>query len=240
MFSKFVDFILSSFRLSVYFKKYNILVIINTIITKPIKTSNFLWAMEIQERIAKEIITEDGTNREMESICGIDVYYKNNIAHCSAVIMNNSFKIIESVNTKCSVKYPYIPSLFMLRESAPILNTLKTLHNSFDVLLVDGHGILHPRKCGLASYIGFLIGKATIGIAKSLLVGSIIHEGFIAYGGEVLGYRISKDSKKEIFISVGHYISLATAVDLVKKITKTNEWIPEPLRLADINSKNHT
>lgn len=177
---------------------------------------------------------------EMESICGIDVYYRNNIAHCSAVIMNDSFKVIESANTKSSVKYPYIPSLFMLRESGPILNTLKTLHNSFDVLLVDGHGILHPRKCGLASYIGFLIGKATIGVAKSLLVGSIIHESFIAYGDEDLGYRIAKDSRKEIFISVGHYISLATAVDVVKRVTKMNEWIPEPLRLAHINSKNHT
>jgi deoxyinosine 3'endonuclease (endonuclease V) len=176
----------------------------------------------------------------MESICGIDVCYRKNIAHCSAVIMNNSFKIIETANTKSSVKYPYIPSLFMIRESGPILNTLKTLHNSFDVLLVDGHGILHPRKCGLASYIGFLIGKATIGVAKSLLVGSIIHEDFIAYNGEVLGYRFAKDSKKEIFISVGHCISLATAVDLVKRVTKTDEWIPEPLRLADINSKNHT
>jgi len=235
-----VDFILSRvLDSSVYFKKYNILVIINTIITTPIKTSNYLWAKEIQEKIAKKIITDDSINREIESICGIDVCYRNNIAHCSAVIMNNSFKIIESANTKSSVKYPYIPSLFMLRESGPILNTLKTLHNPFDVLLVDGHGILHPRKCGLASYIGFLIGKATIGVAKSLLVGSIIREDFIAYSGEVLGYRIAKDSKKEIFISVGHYISLATAVDLVKRVTKTNEWIPEPLRLADINSKNH-
>jgi deoxyribonuclease V len=71
-------------------------------------------------------------------------------------------------------------------------------------------------------------------------VGSIIHEDFIAYSGEVLGYRIAKNSKKEIFISVGHYISLATAVDVVKRVTKTNEWIPEPLRLADINSKNNT
>jgi len=216
------------------------LVITNTIITKAIKTLDYHWAKEIQERITKKIITDDSINREIESICGIDVCYRNNIAHCSAVIMNNSFKIIESANTKSSVKYPYVPSLFMLRESGPILNTLKTLHNSFDVLLVDGHGILHPRKCGLASYIGFLIGKATIGVAKSLLVGSIIHEDFIAYSGEVLGYRIAKDSKKEIFISVGHYISLATAVDLVKRVTKTNEWIPEPLRLADINSKNHT
>ena len=216
------------------------MVFINTIITKPIITSNYIWAKEIQEGIAKKIITDDGINREMESICGVDVSYRNDIAHCSAVIMNDSFKVIESANIKSSVKYPYIPSLFMLRESSPILNTLKTLHNSFDVLLVDGHGILHPRKCGLASYIGFLIGKATIGVAKSLLVGSISHEDFITYGGEVLGYRIAKGSKKEIFISVGHHISLVTAVDLVKRVTKTNEWVPEPLRLADINSKNHT
>jgi len=127
------------------------LVIINTIIKTAIKTSDYHWAKEIQERIAKKIVTDDSINREMESICGIDVCYRNNIAHCSAVIMNNSLKIIETANTKSSVKYPYVPGLFMLRESGPILTTLRILHNSFDVLLVDGHGILHPRKCGLFS-----------------------------------------------------------------------------------------
>jgi deoxyribonuclease V len=221
-------------------KKDNILVFINTIITTAIKTSNYHWAKEIQERISKKIVTDDRINGEMERICGIDVYYRNNIAHCSAVIMNDNFKLIESANTKSPIKYPYIPGLFMLRESGPILNTLRTLHNSFDVLLVDGHGILHPRKCGLASYVGFIIGKATIGVAKSLLVGSIIREDLIRYGGEVLGYMIAKEGRKEIFISVGHYISLATAVDVVKRIIKKEEWIPEPLRLADINSKYHS
>lgn len=215
---------------------------INTIITTPIKISNYHWAKEIQERISKKIITDDRINGKMERICGVDVYYRNNIAHCSAVIMNDNFKLIESANTKSPVKYPYIPGLFMLRESGPILNTLRTLRNSFDVLLVDGHGILHPRKCGLASYVGFIIGKATIGVAKSLLVGSIIRDGFVRYGDgdEVLGYMIAKEGRKEIFISVGHYISLATAVDVVERIIKKKEWIPEPLRLADINSKNHS
>ena len=123
----FIEFLDSS----VYFKKNKILVIINTIITTPIKTSNYLWAKKIQEKIAKNIITNDGVNREMEFVCGIDVCYRNNVAYCSAVIMNKSFKIIEIANTKSSVKYPYIPSLFMLRESGPILNTLRTLHNSF-------------------------------------------------------------------------------------------------------------
>ena len=106
-------YFLSSFRLFGLLKKYNILVIINTIIKTAIKTSDYHWAKEIQERIAKKIVTDDSINREMESICGIDVCYRSNITHCSAVIMNNSFKIIESANTKSSVKYPYVPSLFM-------------------------------------------------------------------------------------------------------------------------------
>jgi deoxyribonuclease V len=196
-------------------------------------------AIELQREIAKKVIAEDTLHKEIEYICGIDVSYKNNAAYCSAVIIKkNTLELIESVDSKSVVRHPYISGLFILRESKPILTTLKSLKNHFDLLLIDGHGQLHPRKCGLASYIGVLIDKPTIGVAKTLLCGSIMEDQSVEYDGTVLGFRIKKEGKKQIYVSVGHKISLTTAIKIIKEITKKEEWIPEPIRIADLNSKN--
>lgn len=195
-------------------------------------------AIELQREIAKKVIAEDTLHKEIEYICGIDVSYKKNIAYCSAaIIKKNTLELIESVDSKSVVRHPYISGLFILRESIPILTTLKSLKNHFDLLLIDGHGLLHPRKCGLATYIGVLIDKPTIGVAKSLLCGSIMEDQSVEYDGTVLGFTIKKEGKKQIYVSVGHKISLTTAIQIIKKITKKEEWIPEPLRIADLNSK---
>ena len=195
-------------------------------------------AIELQREIAKKVIAEDTLHKEIEYICGIDVSYKKNIAYCSAaIIKKNTLELIESVYSKSVVRHPYISGLFILRESIPILTTLKSLKNHFDLLLIDGHGLLHPRKCGLATYIGVLIDKPTIGVAKSLLCGSIMEDQSVEYDGTVLGFTIKKEGKKQIYVSVGHKISLTTAIQIIKKITKKEEWVPEPLRIADLNSK---
>jgi deoxyribonuclease V len=195
-------------------------------------------AIELQREIAKKVIAEDILHKEIEYICGIDVSYKMNAAYCSAaIIKKNTLELIESVDSKSVVRHPYISGLFILRESKPILTTLKSLKDHFDLLLIDGHGLLHPRKCGLASYIGVLIDKPTIGVAKSLLCGSIMEDQSVEYYGTVLGFTIKKEGKKQIYVSVGHKISLTTAIQIIKKITKKEEWIPEPLRIADLNSK---
>jgi deoxyribonuclease V len=196
--------------------------------------------IELQKEIAKNVIAEDTLHKKIEYICGIDVSYKKDTAYCSAVIMKkNNLELIESVNAKSVVRHPYVPGLFILRESEPILNTLKLLKNQFDLLLIDGHGLLHPRKCGLASYIGVLIDRPTIGVAKSLLCGSIKKDQFIEYDDTVLGFTIKKEDKKQIYVSVGHKISLTTAIRIIKNLIKNEEWIPEPLRIADLNSKDH-
>lgn len=197
-------------------------------------------AFDIQKEISTKIVTCN-TIDKMENICGIDVSYKNNIAFCSAVIINTTFELIASLNIKYKVEYPYIPGLLFLRESGPIINTLTLLKNKsdFDILLIDGHGILHPRKCGLASYVGYAIDKPTIGVAKNLFCGSLRKDHFIEYDGTVLGYLIKKGNKKPVYISIGHKISLKKCIQIVQKLTKEEERIPEPLRIADINSKNH-
>jgi deoxyribonuclease V len=135
--------------------------------------------------------------------------------------------VIESVDAETAVTHPYVPGLLMLREAGPILHTLRMLKGGYDLLMVDGHGLLHPRRCGLACYVGVTLNKPTIGVAKSRLCGTVRPDGFVELGGEILGYAISK----KLYVSVGHRTSLKTAIAIVK------EFGTEPLRLADINSK---
>ncbi|HET8856734.1 MAG TPA: endonuclease V [Nitrososphaeraceae archaeon] len=201
---------------------------------------SFTYFVNLQKEIAKKVIDYDCLNNKINNICGIDVAYKNNIAFCSALIVNKrTLEIIESINHKSIVNYPYIPGLFIVRESKSIIGVLKLIKNSYDVLLIDAHGVLHPRRCGLACYIGVIIDKPTIGIAKNLLCGHIMKDNYIEYNGEILGYRIKKTNKKDIYVSIGHKIGLATAINIVMDLIKDNERLPEPLRLADINSKKY-
>ena len=201
---------------------------------------NYTNIIELQNEFSKKVITHDYlNNNNISNVCGIDVSYKDLNAFCSAVIVNkNTLEIIEIVNEKSIISYPYIPGLFMLREGEPLLKIVRLLKNLFDVLLIDGHGILHPRKCGLASYVGLMIDKPTIGVAKNLLCGSILENNYIEFNKTILGYRL-KNNRKDIYISVGHKISLETSIDIVKKLTKKSEFIPEPLRIADIYSKKN-
>jgi deoxyinosine 3'endonuclease (endonuclease V) len=201
---------------------------------------NYTNIIELQNEFSKKVITHDYMNNNIRNVCGIDVSYKDLNAFCSAVIINkNTLEIIEIVNEKSTISYPYIPGLFMLREGEPLLKIVRLLKNLFDVLLIDGHGILHPRKCGLASYVGIMIDKPTIGVAKNLLCGSILESSYVEYNKTILGYTIKKNNRKDIYVSVGHKISLETSIDIVKKLTKKSEVIPEPLRIADIYSKKH-
>lgn len=201
---------------------------------------NYTASIELQKEFAKKVITYDYLNN-VDTVCGIDVSYKGVNAFCSAAIVNkNTLESIEIVNEKSIVKYLYIPGLFMLKEAKPLLKILRLLKKSFDVLLIDGHGILHPRKCGLACYIGILIDKPTIGVAKNLLCGSILENNYIEYNKKILGYRIRNNNKKDIYVSVGHKISLETAVNIIINLTKKNEFIPEPLKIADSNSKKYS
>ena len=189
-------------------------------------------AIQLQENTAKKVLSSTDDFSDIRHICGVDIAYSSdsNAAYGSAVIMDRNMQhLVESIDVQTIVKYPYVPGLLMLREAEPIFYTLKLLKNSYDLLLVDGHGLLHPRKCGLACFVGVTLNKPTIGVAKSLLCGVVRPDGFVELDGELLGYAFSK----KMYISVGHRITLKTAIALVKEVGI------EPLRLADINSKRN-
>jgi deoxyribonuclease V len=188
-------------------------------------------AILLQENTAKKVLSATDDFGDIRRVCGVDISYSSgSAAYGSAVIMDrNMQQLVESIDVQTVVKHPYVPGLLMLREAEPIFYTLKSLKNSYDLLLVDSHGLLHPRKCGLACFVGVTLNKPTIGVAKSLLCGTVRPDGFVELGGELLGYAVSK----KMYVSVGHRITLKTAIALVKEVGV------EPLRLADINSKRN-
>lgn len=192
--------------------------------------------INLQKELAKKVISKNELPAKIKTICGVDVSYKGDKAFCSAVILEmKSLILTESKDFSCITSEPYIPGLFMLREAKSILLTIKKLREDFDVLLVDGHGVLHPRNCGLASYVGLKLDKPVIGVAKNLLCGEIQRDSKIKLNGKILGHQIV--NKKSIYVSIGHKISLQTAIRIVKNAILNNNWYPEPLRIADQHSK---
>ena len=199
----------------------------------PASMTRYDDAVKLQLQIARRVIDRDDFG-EIKSICAVDVAYDDSYAYCSAVVMSRSGEQIESASAVSTIESPYVPGLLMLRESPPIIRALEKLRNGFDLLLVDGHGLLHPRKCGIACYLGVKLDKPTIGIAKSLLCGTIKSKGTIEFDGEILGHTIGK-GRKMLYISVGHRISLGSAVSLVLELGKGAT--PEAMKQADANSK---
>jgi deoxyribonuclease V len=197
---------------------------------------HYATAIKLQENLASKVVTKDKV-KKIQSICAADVSYKDQSANAAAVTVDKqTLKVKDYALSKTPMKVPYVPGLLVLRESGPVLSALKLLKQDFDVLLVDGNGQLHPRKCGLACHLGIALNKPTIGVAKSLLCGQM--EGNdVKLDGKILGKIIEKRKGKKIFVSVGHNISLKTAYRLVESLIREGQWLPEPLLLADKYSK---
>jgi deoxyribonuclease V len=197
-------------------------------------------AIKLQQQMSKDVVKHDVIDQQkIKHICGVDVSYRGNKAFsCAVVIERKSLDVVDSVCNESRVENPYIPGLLFLRETEPVLAVLEKLGHSYDLLMVDGHGLLHPRRFGVACYIGIKIDKPTIGIGKSLLCGNAVERNgsqIVLLDGKKLGI-VLKTNSKPIYVSIGNKISLRTAAKLVKEVTKYR--IPEPLRLADINSRN--
>lgn len=194
---------------------------------------------ELQKVLSRMVETTDIVpDYLIKQVCGIDVSYYMNRAFCSAVNMNrDSFEIIEIKQSEFQIESPYIPGFFMLREAGPIFTTLKKLESFYDVLIVNGHGILHPRRMGLASFIGLLLDKPTIGVAKRLLCGTEGVDSYVFVDQNICGKKINRGGHNSVYVSVGHKISLETSIRLVTELFREKGRFPEPLLTADLLSK---
>lgn len=170
---------------------------------------------------------------------GVDISFSvDNKAVAAAVVLElKGLEVIETKTLETELFFPYIPGFLSIREVEPSLSVLNTLKHDFDVLMVNGHGIMHPRGFGLASHVGVLRDCPTIGVAKRLIDERYINVATQRHHAEDQ-FLISKNGCvigaffRGKYVSVGHRISLKTALNVVERtsIFKT----PEPIRQAHL------
>lgn len=184
--------------------------------------------IELQKNISK--LVELKNVGKFDVILASDVGYLKNIGKAVAVLYDlNENKVIKTFSLKKKIIFPYVAGLLFLREGPIIFDLIKKVKDDYDLIIVDGHGLAHPRKAGIATFIGILTKKPCIGIAKSFLFGEI-KNNYIFVDGERVGVKF-----KKYYASIGSNINIES---LEKFLEKINFEYPEALKIADKLSKS--
>lgn len=160
---------------------------------------------------------------------------------CAVVVIYDLARrdIIEREFAIVRVNVPYIPGLLAFREIPGYMRAYSKLHVEPDLILVDGHGLAHPRSFGIASHLGLVLDKPSIGVAKHKLYGEIIHENQVQYivaHGRKVGI-ILRHMNTDLYISIGYKIRLEDALEIIKTLLIEGKKLPIPLQEADEYSK---
>ncbi len=173
-------------------------------------------------------------------VAGVDIAYTNGMSVGAVAVLDFALlSLTESQVSSVKTRFPYIPTLLSFREIPPAISAIRKLRVHPDVFLVDAHGIMHPYRLGFAAHLGLVMDRPTVGVAKSPLCGeSESLKGrrwsSIIDGGEIVGAKVvTKPGKKPVYVSVGHKVSLESAIEIVNECTQAHR-IPEPTRRAHI------
>ena len=185
-----------------------------------------------QERLAKRAQLYDAFGK-VRQIAGLDCsYLDDRIVGGVVVVDYETLKPVARAYAVLPLKFPYIPGLLAYREADAMIAAFRKRKGGADVLMVDGFGTNHPRRCGIATHIGIKLDMPAIGVGKSFLCGEACGDGYICQDGERVGKMVfSGGSKRPVYVSPGHKISLDTAVEIATRCVKVGR-IPEPTRLA--------
>lgn len=203
---------------------------------------SYIEAREIQLQLRAEVVAYDRLGL-VRFVAGIDVGFEENgtVARAAvAVLTFPGLELCEHAVARRPTSFPYIPGLLSFRETPIILDALESLTQMPDLLICDGHGRAHPRRFGLACHIGVLTSIPSMGVAKSrLLVGT--HEAVdrargswkpVVDDNEIVGAALrTRTGVRPVYVSIGHRLSLETAIDYVMKCAPRYR-APEPMRWA--------
>ena len=199
-------------------------------------------AVQIQHRLRKKV-RETPLPKKVRYVAGCDVsanMFSYDIHAGFVVLSYPGLTLVDHAVVRETTAFPYIPGLLSFREIPTLLKAWKRLKVKPDIILVDGQGIAHPRRFGIAAHLGVILGKPTIGCAKSILVGK--HRKLSRPGSEaplidpktdeIIGAALlSKKGSNPLFISIGHKTNLPEAVAFVRSCLRGYR-LPEPTRLA--------
>jgi deoxyribonuclease V len=198
-------------------------------------------AFRIQEELRSKLVLEDPPD-DPETIAGIDVSFSGARDRLYAAIVVLDARTMEPVETATAALkpiFPYVPGLLTFREGPVVLEAYARLGSEPDLLMFDGQGIAHPRGLGLASHVGLLLDRPSIGCAKSRLVGEFKEPKqkrgsmrTLSIGRRKVGVVLrTRDNTKPLFVSPGHRITVETAASRVLDAGRGYR-LPEPTRLA--------
>ena len=196
-------------------------------------------ARDLQRRLERRVIEGDPV-QPIQRVAGVDVAYRGALA--SAAVAVYGLPHLQEVASAVAVKrgvFDYVPGFFALRELPLMTRALRGLAQPPEVVLVDGHGRAHPRRFGAACHLGVVTGLATVGCAKTRLIGVYREPGPEAGcsaplldGIQQVGAVVrTRKGVRPVFVSVGHRITLDTAVACVLACCRGCR-LPAPLRRA--------
>lgn len=198
-------------------------------------------AVELQKSL-RESVRLRPLERPVETIAGADISFNkfSETIYAGIVVLRlPTLEVVEEVCIVSETRFPYVPGLLSFRESPAVLEAWEKLKTEPDAVMFDGQGIAHPRRVGIASHVGLLIERPTLGCAKSVLVGKY-EEPPVERGawselidkGETIGAALRTKTKVQpIFVSPGHLIDLEGAIRLTLACDGGYRQ-PEPTRRA--------
>ena len=193
--------------------------------------------MDLQREMSGRVVQFDCLE-SAELIAGVDVAYRNDHAYGACAVLDRNLRVVEIHDIKTNISFPYISGYLAFREG-PVIEAAARRASHFDVLMIDGHGVAHPRGCGLASQVGVDLGCPTIGVASRPIVGQAepSTNGWspVKFRGKVVGAILKREGFSAVCVSVGHKISLETAVRIVRDMQVTG-GTPEPIRVAHMRA----
>lgn len=189
-------------------------------------------AIALQKKLAPLVSEESDLPSNLNSLVGCDATYLRRTTIAAAALTDyESLRLLNVKTVRDRVRFPYVPGLLAFREAPAVLRAIRALKVKSYVCLVDAHGLAHPRRFGLACYVGLALDRPTIGVAKSLLYGSVSGNQVVDDEGHPIAELVSSSGTgKTVFVSVGHKISFKDAVNIVKHCLTPNG--PAPIKYA--------
>ncbi len=197
-------------------------------------------AFLMQKYLAK-FIEWEGEVENIRKVVGLDLSYMKGVGVGVAVLLNYpELKPLKYSIAVDEVPIPYVPGLLAFREAPLMFSAYKLLGVDADLIFVDGHGVTHPRGLGIASHVGLVLDKPSIGAAKKRLVGNIVRDldgrEYLVIGGRKAAVIVKPKPRRTVYLSIGHKISIDSVARLAPTFFKGHP-LPEPTYVADKISK---
>jgi deoxyribonuclease V len=197
-------------------------------------------AIEIQLKLADQLIDQPLLLENIHTVAGVDVSVKDNISTAAVVVMSfPALEILEIQTAAIPTPFPYIPGLLTFREGPALEIAFGKLATTPDVFIFDGMGRIHPRRIGIAAHLGLWLDRPTIGCGKTHFIGDYVMPAdekgsysALSNRFEIIGAVLrTRSGVKPVYVSPGHRCDIDSSIEIVLHCT-THYRLPEPIRAA--------